>query len=187
MWSFPQFLMKDQLQAPALSLTDRVISAAKSIVGQMEKPGNSGFTDTLFEQRIKDTGWKKGEAWCAYTGEEIWKQAFTIDHPLYPELSELFSGSAVKTFENFSKSTEFETGDAPRPGALAIWRYGKSWQGHLAVVIEILEAPEFKTVEGNTNAKGGREGIEVAIKTRKTGLPFAAKGLNLLGFVYLPA
>lgn len=186
MWTFPGILIKDQQQAPALSLADRAVSAAKSIVGQQEQPGNSGFKDPEFEKKMKDTGWKKGEAWCAYTGEEIWKQAFTKDNPLYPELDKLFSGSAVKTFENFSKSEHFKTGDAPRPGALAIWRHGKGWQGHLGVVIEVMPDNKFKTVEGNTNSGGGREGIEVAIKTRKTGLPFAAKGLNLLGFVYLP-
>ncbi len=38
-------------------------------------------------------------------------------------------------------------------------------------------------VEGNTNSQGGREGIEVAKKTRKIKVPYSSHGLNLVGFL----
>lgn len=183
MWTIPPIVKKPE---PAESLADRVVRIAKSIVGQKEISGNAGFQDPDFQKRMIEVGFKKKEAWCAYTGELVWKEAFGENHPLYPLLDQLFSASATKTFSNFEQNENFTTGQVPKKGALAIWRQGKGWQGHLAIVIEDTPGPEFKTVEGNTNAAGGREGIEVADKIRQTGEPFKAKGLNLLGFVYLP-
>src|SRR5688572_10748543 len=121
MWaiSIPKILSAAANDAP---LVERVIAAARSIVGKKEISGNAGFQDPEFQKRMMEVGWKKGEAWCAYTGEEIWKEAFTKDHPLYAELDKLFSAGAVKTYENFKKSDKFETGDKPKLGALVIWR-----------------------------------------------------------------
>lgn len=183
MWSLPPNILKPVAKE---TLADRVVRIAISLVGQKEVSGNAGFQDAGFLKRMTEVGWKKGEAWCAYTGEIVWKEAFTKDHPLYPELDKLFSASATKTFANFKASKNFKTGQEPKKGALVIWQHGKGWQGHLAIVVEEMDKPDFKTVEGNTNAAGGREGIEVAEKERKTGEPFKSKGLNLLGFVYLP-
>jgi hypothetical protein len=41
----------------------------------------------------------------------------------------------------------------------------------------------FKCIEGNTNKAGGREGIEVALKTR-TYQWKAMNGLQLVGFIH---
>lgn len=183
MWSIPHLAM---VTKPEETLTDRVIRISKSIVGQKEITGNAGFKDPDFEKRMKEVGWKKGESWCAYTGELIWKTAFGKEHPLYTEIDKCFSATAVGTFNNFKKSLHFKNGLVPKKGALAIWQHGSSWQGHLAVTIAEMSRPYFGTVEGNTNAAGGREGVEVATKTRQTGEPFKIKGLNLLGFIYLP-
>lgn len=184
MWTIPPNLFFKRKLTD--SLADRVVMIAKSIVGQKEISGNAGFKDPGFQKRMVEVGWKKLEAWCAYTGELAWKEAFTTQHPLYAELDKCFSASAVKTWENFKKSKHFKTGQVPKRGALVIWRHGSGWQGHLGIVIKELPKPDFETVEGNTNAAGGREGVEVANKMRRTGEPFKAKGLNILGFVYLP-
>jgi hypothetical protein len=40
----------------------------------------------------------------------------------------------------------------------------------------------FTTVEGNTNASGGREGIEVALKKRSYKF-YEPNGLQLMGFI----
>ena len=42
----------------------------------------------------------------------------------------------------------------------------------------------IKTIEGNTNDQGGREGIEVARKRRMYAWT-NGPGLNLIGFIYL--
>jgi hypothetical protein len=168
-------------------LSEKVISAARSIIGQKEISGNLGFNDPVFQKRMMDVGWHKGESWCCYTAELIWKTAFTQSHPLYTEIDKLFSGSAIKTFSNFKDSSHFETGSTPRPAAISIFRHGKGWQGHAGIVVPVIDVKSFHNVEGNTNSTGGREGIEVAEKVRSLGQPFKSDGLNIEGFVYLPA
>lgn len=183
MWTFPPIVTEKK---PDESLADHVVRIARSIVGQKELSGNAGFHDPDFQKRMQEVGFKKGEAWCAYTGELIWKEAFGQDHPFYDLLDQLFSASATKTFSNFEQNENFKTGQFPKRGALAIWRYGKGWQGHMGVVTELFNGPAFLSVEGNTNKAGGREGIEVAEKKRRTLEPYKPNGLNLVGFVYLP-
>jgi hypothetical protein len=183
MWTIPPFIKEKK---PEESLADRVVRIAKSIIGQKEISGNAGFQDPDFQKRMVEVGFVKSHAWCTYTGELIWKEAFIEQHPLYAEIDRCFSSMATVTWQNFKASKLFKTGQLPKRGALAIWKYGNGPSGHLAVVVEEMPAPKFETVEGNTNDSGGREGIEVADKIRRTGEPFKAKGLNLLGFVYLP-
>lgn len=183
MWSIPPIFLKKQ---PEETLADRVVRIAKSLVGQKEISGNAGFKDPDFEKRMAEVGWKKGEAWCSYAGELVWKSAFGYDHVLYHIIDKLFSASAVQTWKNFKKSEYFKTGQVPKRGALGIYQLGDGWPGHLVIVVVDEPKPIFETVEGNTNASGGREGIEMAEKKRKTGEPFGKKKLNLLGFVYLP-
>lgn len=157
---------------------NKLVLVSRKYIGQTEKPGNSGFTDAEFEKRMKACGWAKGQAWCAYFCELVCREAYQGKDE---ELKLLFSPSAVITYENFKNAGRVS--DTPTPGSLAVWRYGKTWQGHIGVVTEILSENFFKTIEGNTNAIGGREGYIVAEKTRKLKQPYSAKGLNLIGFI----
>ena len=102
-------------------IADKIVEVAKRYIGQTEKPNNSGFTDALFEQRMKDTGWSKGASWCSFFCELVWKEAYK-DSPETQALDKLFSGSATATFKNFdlAKSSGWETGQTPKPGALAV-------------------------------------------------------------------
>lgn len=156
----------------------KVVLIARKYVGQTEKPANSGFNDADFEKKMKAVGWLKGQAWCAYFCELVCREALPEKDA---ELAKLFSASAVKTYENFKEAGRVS--DTPRPGYLAVWRYGNGWQGHIGVVTEVLTEKLFSTIEGNTNAIGGREGYIVARKSRYLNKPFAPKGLNLIGFI----
>lgn len=170
-----------------MTLVEKIVAAATSYIGQKEIAGNKGFQNASFQKKMVDCGWQINQSWCAYFTELVWKDAFGTKHTLYKTLDRLFSPSATATFANFKgHPTNFQTGLKPKAGALAVWRYGNGWQGHIGVVIEVRADGSFKTIEGNTNSEGGREGIEVAVKTRKVGEPFKAKGLNLIGFVYAP-
>lgn len=166
-------------------LQQKVLATAKKYIGQHEKKNNSGFLDQTFEKQMKSVGWNNGQSWCAYFAELAWKEAF-IGHQLFSSLDKLFSPSATATFANFKGSSLFKTGTTPKLGALVVWRNGNGWQGHIGIVSEVVSETTFKAIEGNTNAAGGREGVAVLTKTRKLGEPFKAKGLNIIGFVYLP-
>lgn len=171
---------------------------ARSWEGQKEISGNQGFVDADFEEKMEDVGWRTGQAWCAYFAELVWKQGYRgIATALSDEgsaealaiinqLSKLFSGSAVATLRNFTKSGDFEVSEKPVEGAIAIWqshRNGKaSWTGHAGVVIGAHEH-YFVTIEGNTNSQGGREGVEVARKVRKFRWT-TQNGLRLKGFIH---
>jgi hypothetical protein len=170
-----------------MALSDKIVQTGLSYVGQQEISGNKGFKNAAFQKKMEECGWSMTQSWCAYFAELVWKEAFGKSHPLWKTLDRLFSPSATATFANFKgHPTEFATGKTPKVGALVVWQYGNGWQGHIGVVTELVDKTTFKTVEGNTNSSGGREGIEVAVKTRKLGEPFKAKGLNIVGFVYPP-
>lgn len=168
-----------------MDLTTRIVEVAKGYIGQKEKPNNSGFVDPLFEQKQKARGWLNGQSWCAYTGELIWYDAFTeLDACAVPLINKYFSGSAVQTYKNFKASPEFKVRTTPVLGGILIWQHGDSELGHMGCCVAIADGFHVDSVEGNTNAAGGREGIEVANKKRVLNLPRSSTGLNYLGCVY---
>lgn len=164
-----------------------VVEIAKKYVGKTEKPGNSGFNDVLFQKRMEETGWQKGQAWCAFFTELCFKEA---NQKEWWKLEKLFSGSAVQTFKNF-KAAGYRISDKPVVGSLVIWQKyvnGKpSWMGHCGVCVEVLDDSTFKSIEGNTiedNASGDqREGYIVALKKRT--IKKVQNGLQVLGFVII--
>jgi hypothetical protein len=156
------------------------IQVAQKYLHQKEEPGNK-FKDTPLGQLIHSAGQRDGEAWCAYFMEGVYCEAYPERNE---ELRKLFSASAVRTYENFEKAG-FKVGRIPHPGDLVIWqRYvagEKKWQGHAGIVTQVVNENRFKTIEGNTNSGGSREGDSVQEKERT--LSVLSNGLNVLGFV----
>lgn len=159
----------------------KVVEVAKKYLGQSELEGNVFTEATELGRRLKASGHKDGEAWCAYFAESVFCEAF-------PEketgLRKTFSAGAVKTLDNF-RAAGYTIFDKPSVGALVIWQRYKngeaSWQGHAGIVIELLDGGAFLTIEGNTNTVGSPEGTSVEIKTRST--KRVNTGLNVYGFV----
>ena len=161
---------------------------AKKYLGKTEKPGNQGFHDVEFERRMKEVGFSKGQAWCAYWVELIFKES-------YPELSKkldtYFNASTVKTFQNF-KEAGYTISSTPLKDSLVVWqtqRNGKPhWTGHCAVVTDVIDETTFYSIEGNTipdNKTGSsRECYIVAKKLRK--VRKVKNGLQVLGFIKIP-
>jgi len=158
---------------------------ARKYLGQTEKPANSGFNDATFQDKMEEVGFQKGHAWCSYAMELVFKEAIP---ERFAELDELFSGSTILTFNNF-KNAGYMISQVPRIDHLVIWQTMKEGKkmatGHAGVVSEVVSTWEFKSIEGNTNSKGGREGFEVAEKERKV-LASVANGLKVLGFIRIP-
>jgi hypothetical protein len=158
-----------------------VVETAKKYLGQTEKPNNQGFNDLEYETKMIAVGFQKGQAWCSYFAELVFKEAYPDK---FEELDKLFSASAVQTFKNFTDA-KYKVSTTPVVGALVIWQYyenGKpGWTGHAGIVSKRLSDSSFQSIEGNTNDNGGREGYIVAEKTRSTGKK--KNGLNVLGFI----
>lgn len=155
---------------------------ALSFVGQEEIRGNLGFKDAKFQQYMETMGWDKGQAWCAYFAELVWKKAYAqVNTAMVEKLDKLFNASAVMTYNLFYNS-EFTTSSTPEVGDVVIWQYFKNgklhWTGHAGIVIEVY-GNSFKSVEGNSNDDGSREGYKVVIKERS----FEPHGIILKGFI----
>lgn len=159
------------------------IQIAEKYIGQKESAGNVFPDSSPLGKALHKAGQKNGEAWCAYFVEAVFVEAFPEKEPA---LTRLFSASAVKTYENF-KAAGYTVSDKPKPGDIVIWqRYKdgvKLWQGHAGIVTDVINANRFKTIEGNTNSAGSREGDSVQRKERT--LTRLANGLNVLGFITL--
>lgn len=169
----------------------KIVEIAYSYEDQQEISGNKGFKDDVFQQKMEAVGWNYGQAWCSYFAELVWKEAYgNFDSSFINILDKLFSANAVKTYDNFKRSKRFKTGNNPEPGDLVVWAYYKEnkpkmvdiWTlGHIGVVTKPAQL-FFLSMEGNTNSKGGREGIENAEKKREYSF-YEENGLRLLGFV----
>lgn len=164
-------------------ISDKIIETAKKYIGKREIPNNQGFLDSTFQKKMQDVGWLKGHAWCSYFCELVWKEAYQDDKKIVAEINKLFSASATATYKNFELAGGWVLSSKPAPGALAVWRQGVDWRGHIGIVTEVVDKNTFKSIEGNTNEQGGREGIEVARKVRLLNQPFKPKGLNVVGFI----
>lgn len=167
----------------------KIVEIANKYIGKKEIAGNMGFKDAEFQKRMEAVGFLKTQAWCSYFVELVWKEAYTNSSPesvaILKKLDKLCSASATATFKNFELDATFKVGQIPSPGAIVIFRHGIGWQGHAGIVVAYANGEKsFSSVEGNTNAAGGREGIEVALKSRKLGLPLQKNGLNIVGFIY---
>lgn len=172
-------------------IREKILEIAKSYLHKKELKGNSGFRDEVFQKKMEAVGWETGQAWCSYFAELVWSESYgNLDSTFIYDLQKLFSANAVKTYENFKKSKLFKTGNKPEPGDLVIWAYFKNnepkmvdiWTlGHIGIVTGVYQL-YFDTLEGNTNSKGGREGIEVAEKERDYDY-YTENGLRLIGFV----
>ena len=154
---------------------------AKKYIGQTEIPGNKGFNNADFEAKMKAVGFQPTHAWCCYFAELVFKEAFPEK---FKDLDKLFSASTVQTFNNFKKAN-YVISDVPVKGYLVIWQNQKDGvpqsTGHAGIVTDVYNKELFKSIEGNTNDQGGREGYIVAEKLRK--VKKVQNGLQVLGFV----
>lgn len=160
---------------------------ARTYIGETELPKNSGFTHQAFASKMIDVGFQKGQAWCSYFGELCCVEAYPNKKA---QLSSLFDASATKTLANFIKAG-YTKHKIPEPGFIAIFQTYingvADWTGHLCIVSEYLigNIPMMRSIDGNTNDVGGREGYIVAEKTRHVDftIPPAGRHLVLVGFI----
>ena len=177
---------------------------AAKYIGITEKPNNGGFSDPEFEARMKKDGeWQKGWAWCCCCVQLCvmeWLSTMPIlpntlheiakRNGLYSVLDKAITPSVKGTFDNLL-ALGFILYKEPKVGDLVIWLTFKNDKptgtGHVGIANQVtlnnLMYP-FTSVEGNTNAKGEREGNCVA--ERERGYLWNTKnGLRLMGFVRL--
>ena len=142
-----------------MTLNQLSLKIAQSQNGVQEVPRNSN-AGAAVESYLKSVGLGKGYSWCMafvyWSVKEAAKQLNTTS-PLIKTAGVLRQWNEVNSKLKFTKN--------PKPGDIFIMDYGKG-QGHTGFVVEVL-SNGIKTIEGNTNDEGSREGYEVCYRTRK--------------------
>lgn len=158
---------------------------ALAYLGEQEEKGNvftDGPNETPLGKLLRLAGQRDGESWCCYFQEGVFVETYP-DHET--ELRNLFSANCVQTFKNF-KDAGFDIYTLPKVDCLCIMQLyvngEPTTKGHATCVVSLIDDWQFKSVEGNANSEGGREGKEVALLKRKT-LLNVVNGLKVLGFV----
>jgi len=161
----------------------KLSEVARQYIGQRELQNNVFDPNTDFGKKMHNAGQRDNDPWCALFVEVCLKESDPDNFALYDKLC---SASAVQTFKNFA-GAKFKVVLVPEPDTIVIFQQYKDgvaqWQGHAGIVSEAMEGGrQYKSIEGNTNSLGGREGIEVAEKTRSVNYS-VTNGLRLVGFI----
>jgi hypothetical protein len=160
-----------------------MIEAAKVCVGIREKTGkNDG---PLVESIQKVAGGSKGHAWCMYFVQTCIAYAEKVTGVKSP----LHNGGHCLTLWNKTPAAQ-RVKIFPLPGAIPIWRHGKTTNGHTEILLG-ADTKVMQCVGGNTSGADGtgkvtREGNGVFYTTRfMQGFPDVktASGMILLGFL----
>lgn len=166
---------------------DEIIQTAKSFLGQEEIQPNNGFKDPTFDAKMKSIGFYKGASWCGFFVILILKEVYKDAPEIWAHLKNILSPGTHQMWLNFKAPNGIITGQAPKVGAVAIWQEGGGISGHTGIVTSVdPDGKHFVSVEGNTNGQGGRNGYRVWNNLHLIGQPHSEKGLNLLGFGYMP-
>lgn len=144
---FDEKLKSNGLAQEAIRVKDAralMLEAAKVCVGIREKSGkNDGPMVELIQETVGSAG---GEAWCmsfvqtciAYAEKKTGKKS-----PLF------VSEHCLTVWRQTPEDQRVKF--SPLPGAIAIWRHGKTESGHTGFVLGADEK-QFSAVEGNTTA-----------------------------------
>jgi hypothetical protein len=171
------------------TINELIVNAAGQYIGQAEIPGNKGWEDEKFQEKMESIGWMYGWAWCSVFFELIWSEAYyKAGHStIVSLLGKLCSASVMRTYYNFIKDDLFQVSRTPVVGSGIVYQRYKNWKGtnfgHIGIV-KSLEGGAVTTIEGNTNAEGHREGEEVAEKHRLLNFNKKENGLVLRGFIH---
>lgn len=166
-----------------MNVAQRIIEAARSYVGVLERPGNTGWYNADFQAAMKKAGWYNTAPWCAYFVKWVWMMVYADNKAVLAVVNTWFNGSAKQTYDNAKRNRTFAVGSVPKPGAIVVWLNGRGPAGHAGIVVSV-SGNTMTTIEGNTNISGSREGDRVAEKLRTVNRDWQASGLNVYGYIY---
>lgn len=160
---------------------EKVIEVARSYVGEKEIPPNYGFVNPDFEAKMREVGFVRGYAWCMLFCKLVYKEAYSSE--TYHKIKTELVPGCVSSFRNAKLSKVLKVSQVPVVGGIAIFQSTKNpASGHAVIVEEVVDDSTFRTIEGNTNAVGSRDGDVVAQKKRTTG---TNGSLKYLGTIYI--
>jgi hypothetical protein len=161
------------------TLLQSALAIAEGQEGICEQPKGSNRGPEV-DAYIKCVGLDpKGKyAWCAAFVYWCFNNAAAVHktaNPLVKTAGCLFHWNATKA-KRISKSVALADPNLIKPGHIFIMKFGTSGAGHTGMVVSVdAKAKTIRTIEGNTNDDGSREGYEVAKRTRTIS--------SMLGFI----
>jgi hypothetical protein len=163
-----------------------IIQDAKQWIGTEEIQPNLGFKNAAFQAKMNKVGFYRSASWCGFFVMLVLFDTYADAINILTYLKKYCSPSTHQMWLNFKASKEVITGQIPKLGAVIIWHEGDGTNGHTGIVSWVAEdGKTFKSIEGNTNGAGGREGYRVWENTHTVGLLHSEKGLNISGFAYM--
>ena len=141
-----------------MTLEKQTLEVAVSQIGVQEVPKGSNAGKDV-EKYLKSIGLGKGFPWCmafVYWCVNEASVKLAMKNPL------LKTGGVLN---QWNSRPALRVSD-PKPGDVFIMDYGKG-KGHTGFVESVLANGRIKTIEGNTNDDGSREGHEVCRRTRQ--------------------
>lgn len=150
-------------QFSALPLAERTLHVARSQVGVKEVPSGSNW-GPMVKIFLAFAGWKSPQPWCAAFIGYCIVQAGGKKSRLWKGLASTWGlyDWAVK---------EKRISEVPKRGDLFVWSTSKG--GHTGIVAEVVQKRSagrsvlyVRTIEGNTNDGGSREGNAVLERLR---------------------
>lgn len=143
-----------------------LIESASRWIGEKEIPPNAGFYNKDIEKAMREIGWAPPMAYCILSCKRWAIDAFPERKDVFMKL---FSPNVQDTMENFLKGG-YKIGMTPTPNTIVLWSSwsegSKTTKGHAAVCKGGTPNGNFFTIEGNTDAGGGREGDGFYERTR---------------------
>jgi hypothetical protein len=157
-------------------------------VGVKEIGFNKAFSNDVFQNMLRNVGWKSGEAWCMYFAKAIHFEVYKDKPQIQANIKKILSGSTQRSFVDAQndKTGTYTTATNPKIGDIAIWQsQSDKSKGHAGVVAKVNNNGTIETIEGNTSDKNVSEGDLVAKKIRKSGVGQGISGsaLVLRGYI----
>mgnify|MGYP001167292155 FL=1 len=141
---------------------EEVIKQAKKYLGEQEVPKLSNRSLKI-DYWLVEAGVPVGNPWCAAFITMMGRQALGTAWPVT-------NTASVQRMVDWAK-TLIAAGvwvDTPQKGDLFVLYFDSlSRYGHVGLVTEVLNNGSFKTIEGNTNSDGSRDGYGVFEREHK--------------------
>jgi hypothetical protein len=154
---------------PATSLFGAVLEVARAQLGVRETKGqpNRGPQVDQYISRVGLDPSKGAFSWCqsfVYWCFDEAARGLGVPNPCFRTAGVLAHWKNSSPATHLSAEDAFDDPSRIRPGAIFIVDHGAG-KGHTGIVTRV-EGGEIRTIEGNTNERGSREGDGVYEKTR---------------------
>jgi len=177
-----------------------ITEIANAYIGEKEKHNNRGFENPFLETKMKSKqiGWRRGWPWCAAIVKlwviEYYQQGNALLTDEQKKYISSLSVGVLRSYQSLKKTFPALWSASPSPDTIVCWQHYNNGRptmfGHTGIctsssIVYDDGREVFRTIEGNTNAAGSRNGDRVAVKERTVSRVAPNNGLELLGFFHI--